>query len=85
MEIFKFYSDLFVLVHVQIRQCEFQWHMLHMECMASDWHDFLNVAWQTVDVRKARKMVMKIEIMYSTTYKTLMKNFRIFYQEKNLN
>ena len=30
-----------------------------MECWARDWHDFLNVAWQTVDVRKARKMGMK--------------------------
>ena len=60
MEIFKFYSDLFVLVHVRIRQCEFQWHGLHMEYMARDWHDFLNVAWQTVDVRKARKMVIKL-------------------------
>ena len=70
MEIFKFYSGLFVLVHVRIRQCEFRWHGLHVECMARDWHDFLNVAWQTVGVRKAHKMVMKIEIVYNTTYKT---------------
>ena len=36
-------------------------------------HDFLNVAWQTVDVRnsiqKAFKIVMKSEIMTNTTYK----------------
>ena len=50
--------------------------------MALDWHDFLNVAWRTVDARKARKMVMKIEIVYSTTYKTLIKNFRTFDHEK---
>ena len=55
-----------------------------MECIARDWHDFLNVAWQCVDVRKAHKMVMKIEIVYNTTYKTLIKNFGIFDHEKNL-
>ena len=30
---------------------------------ACDLHDFFNVAWQTVDVRKARKIVMKGEIV----------------------
>ena len=51
--------------------------------MARDWHDFLNVAWQTVDVRKACKMVMKIESVYNTTYNTHIKNFRTFDHEKN--
>ena len=31
--------------------------------------DFLNVAWQTVTVRKAHKMVMESEIVLNTTYK----------------
>ena len=52
--------------------------------MARDLHDFLNVAWQTVDVRKACKIVMKSEIVSNTTYKTHIKNFRIFDNEKNL-
>ena len=51
--------------------------------MARDWHDFFNVAWQTVDVRKACKMVVKIEIVSNTTYNTHIKNFRIFDHEKN--
>ena len=54
-----------------------------MECRARDWHDFLNVAWQTVDVRKACKMVMVSEIVLNTTYKTRIKNFRLFDHEKN--
>ena len=35
----------------------------HVECRACDLHDFFNVALQTVDVRKARKIVMKSEIV----------------------
>ena len=50
--------------------------------MVRDWHDFLNVARQTVDVRKAHKMVMKIKYVY-TTYKTHIKNFHMFDHEKN--
>ena len=55
-----------------------------MECRARDLHDFVNVASQTVDVRKARKIVMKSDIVINTTYKTHIKNFRIFDHEKNL-
>ena len=55
-----------------------------MECRARDLHDFLNVTWQTVDVRKARKIVMKSETESNTTYKTHIKNFGIFDHEKNL-
>ena len=55
-----------------------------MECRARDLHDFFNVAWQTVDVRKAREIVMKSDIVLSTTYKTHIKNVRIFLHEKNL-
>ena len=55
-----------------------------MECRARDLHDFLNVAWQTVDVRVARKTVTKSEIESNTTYKTHIKNFRIFDHETNL-
>ena len=47
-------------------------------------HDFFNVAWQTVDVRKTGKIVMKSEIVSNTTYKTHIKNIRIFDHEKNL-
>ena len=54
-----------------------------MECRARDWLDFLNVALQTADVRKAQKMAMKIEIVKNTTYKLLIKNVRIFDHEKN--
>ena len=57
---------------------------LHVECMTRDWHNFLNVAWQTLDVRKARQKVMKIEIVYNTTYKTHIKNVRIIDHENNL-
>ena len=35
----------------------------HVECRACDLHDFFNVALQTVDVRKTRKIVMKSEIV----------------------
>ena len=31
---------------------------VYLECWARDLHDFFNVAWQTVDLRKARKIVM---------------------------
>ena len=46
---------------------------MHMECSACDLHDFFIVTWQTVDVRKARKIVMKSEIVLNTTYKTHIK------------
>ena len=39
---------------------------------------FLNVVWQIVDVKKARKMVMKSKI----THKMHIKNVRIFDHEK---
>ena len=55
-----------------------------MECRARDLHDFLNVAWPTVDVRVARKTVTKSEIESNTTYKAHIKNFRIFDHETNL-
>ena len=55
-----------------------------MECRARDLHDFFDVAWQTVDVRKARKIVMKSEIVSNTTFKTHIKNVRIFDHEKHL-
>ena len=35
-----------------------------------------------VDVRKACKMVMESEVVLSTTYKTRIKNFRIFDHEE---
>ena len=55
-----------------------------MEGRARDLHDFVNVTWQTVDVRKARKIVMKSEMVLNTTYKTHIKNMRIFeHEEKN--
>ena len=53
-----------------------------MGCRARDWHEFSNVSWQTVVVRKARKMVMKSDIVYNTTYKMHIKKFRIFYHKK---
>ena len=56
----------------------------HVECRAHDLHDFLNVAWKTVGVRKARKIVMKSEIVSNTTYKTHIKTFRMFDLEKKL-
>ena len=56
--------------------------MLHVECRARDLRDFLNVTWQTVDVRKARKKVIKSEIVLNTTYKTHIKSFRILDREK---
>ena len=55
-----------------------------MECRARDLHNFFNVAWQTADIRKARKIVMKSEIVFNTTYKTHIKNVRIFDHDKNL-
>ena len=55
-----------------------------MECRARDLNDFFNVACQTVDVRKARKIVMKSKIVSNTTYKTHIKNVRIFDHEKSL-
>ena len=53
-----------------------------MECRTRDLHDFFNVAWQMIDVRKAHKIVMKSEIVSNTTYKTQIKNVRIFDHEK---
>ena len=58
--------------------------MMHVECRAHDMHDFFNVAWQIVDARKARKIVMKREIVLSTTYKMHIKKVRIFDHEKHL-
>ena len=55
-----------------------------MECRARDLHDFFNAAWQTVDVRKSRKTVMKREIVLNTTYKTHIKNVRTFDHDKHL-
>ena len=55
-----------------------------MECRARDLHDFFNVAWPTVDERKARKIVMISDIVLNTTYKTHIKNVRIYDHEKNL-
>ena len=50
-----------------------------MKCWARDWHVFfLNVEWQTVDIKKAQKMVMKSKI----TYKMHIKNVCIFDHEK---
>ena len=57
---------------------------MHVECRARDLHDFFNVARQTVDVRKACKIVMKSEIVSNTTYNTHIKNVRIFDHEINL-
>ena len=54
-----------------------------MECRARDLQDFFNVAWQMVDVRKARKTVMKSDIGSNTTYRTHIKNVSIFNHEKN--
>ena len=53
-----------------------------MECRARDLHDFFNVASQTVDVRKSRKIVMESKIVSNTTYKTHIKNVRILDHEK---
>ena len=57
--------------------------MVRVECRARDLHDFFNVTLRTVDVRKARKMVMKSKIVLSMTYKTHIKNVRIFDHVKN--
>ena len=40
--------------------------LLHVECWARDQHDFLNVAWQTVDKRKVCNLVMKSESVFKT-------------------
>ena len=53
-----------------------------MECRARDLYVSFNVTLQTVDVRKARKIVMKSEIVLNTTYKTHIKHVRIFDHEK---
>ena len=71
-------------MYVSVNKCNFWWHGVHVECRARDLHDFLNVAWQTVDIRKAGKNIMKSEIMSNTTYKTHMKNVRVFDQEKQI-
>ena len=57
---------------------------MHVECRARDLHDFLNVAWQTVNVRKAHKFVMKNDIVSNTTYKTHIKGVHIFDHEKKI-
>ena len=43
-----------------------------------------NVTWQTVGVRKSHKIVMESEIVLNMTYKTHIKNVRIFDHEKIL-
>ena len=50
--------------------------------MARDLHDFLNIAWQTVDVRKAHKMVMKIEICITRPTKRISKSFAYLIMKK---
>ena len=55
-----------------------------MECRAHDLHNFFKVAWQTADVRKAHKIVMKSEIVFNTTYKSHIINVGIFDHEKKL-
>ena len=56
----------------------------NVECRARDLYVSFNVTWQTVDVRKARKIVMKSEIVLNTTYKTHIENVRLFDHEKKL-
>ena len=55
---------------------------MHVECRARDLHNFFNVAWQTVGVRKACKIVMKSDIVLNPTYNTRIKKVRIFDHEK---
>ena len=55
-----------------------------MECRARDLYVSFDATWQTVDVREARKIVTKSEIVLNTTYKTHIKNVRIFDHEKIL-
>ena len=55
-----------------------------MECSARDLHDFFNVASQTVDARKSRKIVMESKNVSNTTYKMQIKNVRILDHEKKL-
>ena len=57
---------------------------MHMECRARDLHDFFNVGWQTVGVRKEHKIVMKSDFVWDTAYKTHIKDVHIFYHENNL-
>ena len=57
---------------------------MHVECRARDLHDFFNVTLRTVDVSKARKMVMKSKIVLNMTYKTHIKNVCIFDHEKKV-
>ena len=65
MKIFKFYSrDRFICFGT----CTNQSMRILMtsdavECRARDLHDFFNVASQTVDVRKSRKIVTESEIV----------------------
>ena len=46
-----------------------------VECWTRDWHDFLNLACQRVEVIKARKMVVKSVKLQHTTLKTPVKTF----------
>ena len=55
-----------------------------MECRARDLHDFFNVASQTVEVRKWRKIVMESKNVSNTTYKMKIENVRIVDHEKKL-
>ena len=82
VEMFIFDSSLFVLLHARIMQCKFRWHMLHMEYWACNWHDFPNVAWQPVDVRKACKMVMKVKLCKPLPIKLILKLLHIWSWKK---
>ena len=53
MEIIRFYLGLYA--NLDDMGCT--WN-----ARARDWHDFLNIARQTVDVRKVRKMVIKSKL-----------------------
>ena len=46
-----------------------------MESRARDLHDFFNVAWQMVDVGKARKIVMKVKLYKTGLIKCISKSF----------
>ena len=70
MEIFKFYSFMFESDNANLDDMGCTWNAGHVICMISKR--------QTMDVRKACKMVMESEIVLNTTYKTCIKNFRIF-------
>ena len=53
-----------------------------MECRARDLHNFFNVASQTVDVRKARKIVMKSGSVLTRHIKRISKTFAYLIMKK---